>query len=453
MDKKLNSHILLAGTVLVHLLLVILSPITFYRSVDTIEPNILYNIAIDVVLVFFILSLVSKSWKIIVPYVVLYEVATIIGLGPLNEAGNFTIGYDILSILVNCGVIALVREILKDHISKLNIKIIGIMTIIAAISNSFIAPGFGAPNSNFLFQIIAILVMTVAAWLISKLKGQALSLKDTGNAFLVMAILPLIKRFALFLVLGLIGINTGDFSERVNLIYGVDLIISILISYLLVEPLLKSTPQSQFSPSMNRAVNSINAAANLSSSSNNNFNATTLQILQQVQALQSPNVQERSAAVLALSEIDDPRVPEILKDVYETSPDMFSRMLAMNALEKRGIKLPTAPASMQEEISTQETENQTNQTKTLDDYVRQLIELRKGNNATSFFLGENQPGNLMGIGEEIADKFGSRGLEYVTQKIRTELKSTHPYDGRELESAWDDIWAQQKMKEESNQQY
>jgi hypothetical protein len=76
----------------------------------------------------------------------------------------------------------------------------------------------------------------------------------------------------------------------------------------------------------------------------------------------------------------------------------------------------------------------------LDKYVNELIEMRKSCPETSFFLGKNQPGNLMEIGEEIADKFGSQGLVYVTQQIRVRLQKSHPYDGRELEQAWSDIW-------------
>lgn len=77
---------------------------------------------------------------------------------------------------------------------------------------------------------------------------------------------------------------------------------------------------------------------------------------------------------------------------------------------------------------------------TLDSYVEQLIEMRKGSAATSFFLGANQPSNLLEMGEEIARAYGSQGLEYITQQIRVRLRNSHPYDGRELESAWEDIW-------------
>jgi len=76
----------------------------------------------------------------------------------------------------------------------------------------------------------------------------------------------------------------------------------------------------------------------------------------------------------------------------------------------------------------------------LDDYVNRLIQARSLVSSTSFFLGENQPSYLMSMGREIAKEYGCQGLEYVTQQIRIKLKTSHPYDGRELEAAWEVIW-------------
>jgi len=81
----------------------------------------------------------------------------------------------------------------------------------------------------------------------------------------------------------------------------------------------------------------------------------------------------------------------------------------------------------------------------LDDYVDGLINARKGVTVTSFFLGTLQPPNLKSIGREVAESYGIQGLEYITQQIKIKLKSSHPYDGRELESAWQDIWYEYKQ--------
>ena len=85
----------------------------------------------------------------------------------------------------------------------------------------------------------------------------------------------------------------------------------------------------------------------------------------------------------------------------------------------------------------------------LDGYVQELLRLRKGSNATSFFLGVNQPKNLMAIGEEIGEKYGIKGLEYVVNQLKNALQINHPYDGRELETAWESIWVRSKLNEES----
>ena len=448
MGKKITSHILLIGVILLHLVLVILTPELFSNTILGTESNIFYNLAIDAILIFFMFLLVSQSTNIIFLYCALYEIATFAGLTLMGEAENYQIFYALLSALIYSGVIAIAKQMLKNERSSMSIKVIFIMSMIGAVCNSFVSPGFGAPDSIFKYQAAAIMILALFLWVILKLDNKSPSINDFGAAIIMMIVLPLLKRLALFLVLGMLGIDVTEFDERMIIMYGVDLIVSVVIACMISEPLIKSYAQSNISTPIDKAFALSNRMPSFVPPSNQSKDATTLKILKQVQALQSQDMQERGAAVLALSAINDPRVTEILKDVYETSPDMFSRILAMKALEERNIKVSGSPISGPEnEVTAQEPARKSNGSEELEKYVQQLLELRKGNTSTSFFLGANQPANLMNMGEEIAEKFGTRGLEFVTQKIRTELKSTHPYDGRELESAWEDIWTRQKIKE------